>query len=334
MMAKILVSVIIPTRNEGEFISRCLESILNQDYPKEKLEILVVDGLSEDKTKQTIRKYSKEFQLIKILDNEKKETSYGLNLGIRKSVGDLIIIVSAHAVYSKDYIRKCTEYIEKYDADIVGGTIKIETVESTAFAKATTETMSSFFGAGNSPFKKKVKKAKFADVTFGGGYKKEIFYKVGFFNEKLKRSQDMEFCIRVRRAGGKILIAPDMTAKYFFKKTGFFEFLKRNFIDGLWATYPLKYAENPMSMRHYIPLIFVSIIVLSGFFAVFFPLARLFFLIFLFLYVLSTIFFSVLTSVKKKNFIFLFYLPITFLMRHFGYGFGSLWGLIKLLICL
>ena len=119
-----MVSVIIPCRNEEKFIGKCLDSLIEQDYPKEDLEILVVDGKSEDKTKEIVESFAGRYPFIKLLDNPNKYTPFALNIGIKASVGEVIIRMDSHAGYQKDYISKCVKYSKELGADNVGGVIK------------------------------------------------------------------------------------------------------------------------------------------------------------------------------------------------------------------
>jgi len=326
-----LVSIIIPCRNEKRYIGKCLSSILGQDYPKEKLEVLVVDGMSEDKTREIIGEYSKKYPFIKLLDNPKKFTNFAFNIGIKKSKGEIITIMGAHAGYKKDYISKCLKYLRKYNADNVGGVMRTLPSENTIFAKTIAFSLSHPFGAGGSYFRIGSKKPRLVDTVFGGCYKREVFDKIGLFNENLIRSQDMEFNLRLRRAGGKILLVPDIIS-YYYPKSNLKDFFLHNFQDGIWAIYPLKFVKAPFKIRHYIPLIFVGSLISSLFLSVFFPF---FFWLFIFifgLYFLTNLYFSTKIAFPEKDLRYLFLMPIAFASRHFGYGIGSLWGLIKLLI--
>jgi len=228
---KPLISIIIPSRNEGKFIKNCLDSILQQDYPQNKMEIIVVDGMSEDNTRNIIKQYTNKYPFIKKLDNSKKITPVAFNIGIKNANGQFIIIVGSHTNYKKNYVSKCIETSIKYNADNIGGIHKIISRKNTLIAKAITFCFSSMFGVGNSYYKRGYSRGiKEVDTVFGGCYKKEIFNKIGFFDEKLVRSQDMEFNIRLKRAGGKILLNPEIVS-YYYPKSTLKEFFKRqNFI--------------------------------------------------------------------------------------------------------
>jgi len=309
------VSIIIPCRNEEKFIGKCLESILNQDYPKEKMEVLVVDGMSEDRTREIIKNFqfsNPNFQLL-LIDNPKKFTPFAFNIGIREAKGEIVMLAGAHATYEKDYVAKCVKYLKEYKADNVGGILKTIPSENTLIAKAIAISLSHPFGAGASRFRIGAKEPKEVDTVFGGCYKKEVFDKIGLFNENLIRSQDLEFNLRLKKAGGKILLAPDIVS-YYYPKSNLKDFFLHNFEDGTWAVLPLKFVKFPFKLRHYIPLIFVLTLPLS-----------------IWLYILVSLFFSAQIAFREKDIRYFFVMPAVFATRHIGYGLGSVWGLIKLL---
>ncbi len=308
------VSIIIPCRNEEKFIGKCLKSLVNQDYPKEKMEVLIVDGMSEDKTREIIEDFKiKNSELkIRILDNPQKFTPFALNIGIKEAKGEIIIRMDAHAYYEKDYISKCVKYLKEYNADNVGGIIKTLPNQDTLIARAIALCLSHPFGAA-SLFRLGSTKPREADTVFGGCYKKEVFEKIGLFNENLIRSQDMEFNLRLKRAGGRILLTPEIVA-YYYPHSNLFEFFNHNFKDGVWSILPLKFVKIPFKLRHYLPLLFVLTLPLS-----------------IWPYILISLFFSLQIAFREKDLKLFFLMPLVFATRHFGYGLGSVWGLIKLL---
>jgi len=333
------VSIIIPCRNEERYIGRCLDSIIIQDYlhlrqgfgvqAKENLEVLVVDGNSQDKTREIVGSFAKKYQFIRLLDNLNKFTSFGLNIGIKEAKGKIIVRMDAHAGYKKDYISKCVKYLEEYKADNVGGIICTLPGDDTVAAKSIAISLSSFFGAGGSYFRLGSKKLREVDTVFGGCFKKEIFDKIGLFDERLVRSQDIELNRRLKKYGGKIILVPEIIADYYPQST-LKKFLKHNFNDGIWMTYPLKFGIKIFSLRHLIPLALVSglifLLALSLFSKVFFYLFLSSFLFYFF----SIILFSL--KFIRKDIRFLFFLPAAFFCRHFGYGAGSIFGLFKIFL--
>jgi len=312
-----LVSIVIPCRNEEKYIEKCLDSLIAQDFPKEKMEVLVIDGMSEDRTREIISNLKSQISNppIRLIDNLKKFTNFALNLGIKEAKGEILMLIGAHAGYEKDYVSKCVRCLKEYDADNVGGVMKTLPSENTLFAKAIAFSLSCPFGAGNAYYKSGYSgQPKWVDTVFGGCYKREVFDKIGLFNENLVRSQDMEFNLRLKKAGGKILLVPNIVS-YYYPKSNLKDFFLHNFEDGVWAIYPLKFVKAPLRLRHYIPLFFVLTLPLS-----------------IWPYILVSLFFSFKITLIKKDVRLFFVMPLVFSVRHFGYGLGSVWGLIKLII--
>ena len=308
------VSIIIPCQNEEKYIGKCLDSIINQDFPKENLEVLVIDGMSEDKTEEIVAKYASKYSFIKLLDNSKKFTPFGLNVGVKEAKGEIILRMDAHASYEKDYISKCVKYLNEFNADNVGGILKTLPAENTISAEAIALSLSHPFGVGTSYFRLGAKEPREVDTVFGGCYKREVFEKIGLFNENLKRSQDIEFNLRLKRTGGKILLVPDIIS-YYYPKSNLEDFFLHNFEDGTWAVLPLKFVKTPLKLRHYIPLIFVLTLPLS-----------------IWPYIPISLFFSAQIAFCEKDLRLFFVMPLVFATRHFGYGLGSIFGLIKLFV--
>lgn len=315
-----LVSVIVPCRNEEKYIGKCLDSIIANNYPQERLEVLVVDGDSEDKTREIVEKYTKQYSFIRILENPKKITPAAMNVGIKNSKGEIIIKMDAHSLYQKDYISKCVKYLEESGADNVGGVLKTLSSKDNIVAKAIAICLSHPFGAGTSYFRTGSKEPKEVDTVAFGCYWKKIFDKIGLYNEKMAKIEDFELNYRLRKAGGKIMLFPDIKAIYYPSSENLKQFSEHNFTDGIWSTYHLKFSKRLLvSWRHLIPMIFVLSLLL--FFSITFTL-----------YLLVSFYFSFRVALKEKDFRYLFIMPVFFASRHIGYGLGSIWGLVKILI--
>lgn len=308
-----LVSLIIPCRNEEKYIGRCLNSIIDNNYPKDKIEILVVDGMSEDETRKILERYIEKYPFIRLLENPKRYTPFALNLGVKEAKGEIIIIGGAHAKYENGYITKCIKYLQDYKADNVGGVLKNIPLEKTIISNAIVICLSNIFGVGDSYFRISQSKPMWVDTVFGGCYKKEVFGKIGLFNEKLIGSSDMDFNLRLIRNGGKILLVPDIVV-YYYPKDNLKDFFFHNIRDGIWAVLPMKFSKSPMKLRHYIPFLFILTLPLS-----------------IWLYVPVSLYFSAKIALEEGNIRYFFVMPIVFAARHIGYGLGSAWGLIKLL---
>jgi glycosyltransferase involved in cell wall biosynthesis len=326
---KFTISLIIPCRNEEKYIARCLNSVIEQDYPMDNLEVLIVDGMSKDKTPQIVENYREKLLSIKILKNPKKITPCAFNLGISYSKADIIMIMSAHSTLGKEYISKCVKYLDKHNVDNVGGIWITLPGDDTIIAQSIALTLSHPFGVGNTYFRIGSEEPKYADTVPFGCYGKEVFKKIGLFNEKLIRNQDLEFNLRLKKAGGKILLVPDIVSYYYARST-LRALAKNNFSNGFWVVYSSKFAKMPFSIRHLIPFFFVLSICASLILSfIYRPFIYLFVLVFV-AYLISNILFSLGISFKKG---FKYFVPMmaSFTTLHFSYGFGSMRGLIKLL---
>jgi glycosyltransferase involved in cell wall biosynthesis len=325
-----LVSIIIPCRNEEKYIANCLDSIIANDYPKEKLEVLVVDGISEDGTREIIKEYAQQYTNIKFLDNPKKIAPTAMNIGIKEAKGDIIIRMDAHNGYPKDYISKIVYWLEKSGADNVGGIwITLPAVE-TIKAKAIAFALSSSFGVGNAMFRIGVKEPTYVDTVPFGAYKKEVFDKIGLFNGDLVRNQDIEFNLRLKKAGGKILLVPEIIS-YYHARSNLKDLFKQNFWNGFWVIYSMKFAERSSSIKHHIPFTFVFSLLGSFGLSLFYTPTFYLFTFIISIYMLMNIFFSFRLSIKNSLKFFPF-LMLTFFTLHFSYGIGSLLGIVKLII--
>lgn len=237
-----------------------------------------------------------------------------MNLGIKKAKGDIIIKMDAHSVYNKDYISKCVLHLEESGVDNVGGVLESVAAENTLVAKAIALCLSHVFGAGGSHFRTGAAEPMEVDTVAFGCWNKEVFEKIGLFNEKMTKIEDLEFNYRLRAAGGKIMLFPDIKALYYPSSTTLGSFFLHNFDDGIWATYPLKYGFT-VSLRHLIPLTFVFTLPLS-----------------IWLYIPVSLFFSLKIATIENDIRLLLIMPFVFAARHVGYGLGSLVGIAKALI--
>ena len=251
------VSIIIPCRNEEKFIGKCLDSIIAQDFSKDNLKVLIVDGMSDDRTGDIVSEYSRKYPFIRLIDNPKKFVPSALNIGIENAGGKIIIRMDAHNVYENDYVSKCVRYLNEYGVDNVGGLCRTIPGGGSLIADCIAISLSHPFGVGNSYFRIGLKEPKYVDTVPFGCYKREVFEKAGLFNENLIRNQDIEFNLRLKHAGGRIILVPDIVSFYHARST-LKDLFKQNFWNGFWVIYSSKFANMPFSIRHLIPFIFVS----------------------------------------------------------------------------
>jgi cellulose synthase/poly-beta-1,6-N-acetylglucosamine synthase-like glycosyltransferase len=325
------VSIIIPCRNERRFIGDCLKSIIDSDYLKERLEVLAIDGMSDDGTRRILEDYTQRYTFIKLLDNPKRITPTALNLGIKKGKGDIIIWMSAHNRYEKDYVSRSVESLERSGADNVGGIMRTLPRSDSFIGNAIVASLSHRFGVGNSYFRVQTDEPKWVDTVFGGCYRKEVFDRVGLFNENLVRGQDMEFNLRLKKAGGKTLLVPDIVS-YYYARSDLKSFWKHNWANGVWAILPFLYSPiMPVSWRHLMPLTFVMSLVGSALLGLLWTPFLYLFLIVICSYALANLGASFKIALEKRNLKYFAVMPFVFGTLHFSYGLGSLCGFLRVL---
>lgn len=323
-MLNIVVSVIIPTFNESEYIDECIKSLLDQDYPMEMMEWLFVDGDSTDDTVKKIEAYRVKYPgQIKVLRNRHRTVPYAMNIGISCSQGNYIIRLDAHSYYERTYISKCIYYLEKTNADNVGGIA--ETKAKGFIGNCIAKMLSSRFGVGNSAFRTNGKSGPVDTVPFGA-FRREVFSKYGGFDERLDRNEDNEINYRIRKNGGVVYLCDDIHFSYYCRNTitGIMKMAKQN---GKWNVITMKICPGAMGIRHYIPLIFVFSIIMGGLLGFKSILFWYLLLAELILYFLLDVLFTLQKSRRIKEMIILLAL---FPMFHVSYGIGSIIGLCKL----
>ena len=325
------VTAIIPCRNEEKHIGPCLESIIGNDYPKGRLEVLVVDGLSDDSSRQIAQRYAAEYAFIRILDNPKRILAAAWNVGIRNGRGDVMISMNAHATIEPEFVSKCVRYLKEYDADCVGPVLATQPQEDTIFGKAIAVVMSHPFGVGRSRFRIGLSRPEWVDTVHCGACRREVFDRVGLYNEELVRSQDIELHIRMKSAGAKILLAPDITMSYYTRSNPM-TFVQYGFLNGYWVTYPFRFGAVVARFRHLVPLVFVSGLAVLALLSVPVPELRFVLLPILALYAVVAIAASLKAAFDQRNVWLAGLLPLIFATYHVTYGIGSTAGLLRALV--
>ena len=319
----IVVSVVMPIYNEEKYIENCILSLLQQDYTKEKMEWIFVDGCSSDRTKEIIEGFRVRLpNLIRLYSNPNRTVPYAMNIGIKASLGKYIIRLDAHSEYADDYISKCAYYLDTTEADNVGGAVETKSKGFTGNAIALM--LSSKFGVGNSQFRTNGQSGYVDTVPFGA-FHREVFEKYGLYDERLTRNQDNEMNYRIRKNGGKIYMAEDINLAYYCRDSikGIINMAMKN---GKWNVITMELYPGAMGIRHFIPFVFLLSLIIMPILTMMAPVFGLLFLVEIGLYLLLNLIFSVKASTEKK------YIPlllILFPIFHISYGFGSLMGLVS-----
>lgn len=219
------MTVIMPVRDEGANISAALTSVLDQDYPGDRLQVLVVDGRSTDGTRDRVAAVAGSDPRVRLLDNPAGIVPAALNIGLAEATGEIIVRVDGHCALPADYLRACVGLLAATGADCVGGIIVTE--GRTTVARAIAAAQSSPFGVGNAAFRTGRGGPGPVDTLAFGAYRREVFDRIGGFDEELVRNQDDEFNLRLTQSGGTIWLDPSLRSTYASRAT----------LGGLWRQY-------------------------------------------------------------------------------------------------
>ena len=255
----------MPVRNEADYIEQAITAVLEQDY-EAPIEVIVADGMSDDGTRDVIDRLRARTRdsdrHVTVLDNPARTTPAALNRALARCRGAVIVRVDGHCVIPRHYVRRCVELLETTGAACVGGTL--ETVGETTTARAVAAAQSSWFGVGGAAFRVGRSRAGPVDTVAFGAYRREVFERLGQFDEDLVRNQDDEFNFRLRRAGEVIWLDPSVTSRYYSRAD--LRSLWRQYHDyGLYKVLVMRKHGQVAAARHVVPAAFVaSLLVAAG----------------------------------------------------------------------
>jgi len=320
------VSVVIPCKNEQDYILACLDSVFNSDYPSELIEVLVCDGKSDDSTPELVKNYSQQNPRVRYLVNDNIITPFALNLGIVNSSGDVILILGAHTELAPNYISCCVDLLDKIPKVwCVGGVLK--NVSNDELTTSISLAMSSPFGVGNAHFRTGEKDG-FVDTVAFGAYHKKVFYKIGLFDEELARNQDDEFNFRMLRNGGRIWLTTATSAKYFVRSS-FSKLFQQYFQYGYWKVCVNKKHRRITTIRQMVPAIFVLGLFAGIITVILFPHRWEYLALYLFIYFASASLYALKVAQSVSRF---FAVLFSFFILHVSYGMGYLEGIVNFIL--
>lgn len=253
-----MLSVICPIYNEERYIAGCIESILAQDFPKTELEVLFVDGMSTDRTREIVDIYIKRYPFIHLIDNPERIVPFAMNRGIAASKGKVVMRLDAHATYESNYFSNLVAALKRLGADNVGSVCKTDVLNKTPKTLAIREVLSNKFGVGNSTFRTGIDHEMQVDTVPFGCWRRDVFEKYGLYDVRLVRNQDIELNKRIQRGGGKIYIVPGTSCTYLARET-YAKLARNNYGNGMWNMLTVYYTRQlkSLSLRHFVPLIFL-----------------------------------------------------------------------------
>jgi glycosyltransferase involved in cell wall biosynthesis len=317
-------SLIVPLRDEERYVERCLNSLLENNYPAEKYEIILVDGMSEDKTPEILAEFAAKKSGIRILQNPRQITSFGLNIGLRHAKGTYVFFILAHVVYAPDYLSTAIALLNSGIADGVGAPFR--TATDTPLRSAIFAATDCYFGNGGSRHYR-LNYEGFANTIFSGAYKRECIERVGGYDEECIRVQDMELNYRIIEGGGRLYITPKLNLCYYPRAT-LISLLKRYFVNGFWKIKVYTKHLTTAYWIHVLPAFFVLFFLLLFVLSFVNPYYINWFIGFSVLYLTSNVYFSILGALKSRLSS-LILLSVIFPIMHLSFGLGLFAGFIK-----
>lgn len=319
------VSVVMPVRNEETFIANSLEAVLSQDYPLERMEVIVADGMSSDRTPQIVQSFQAQHGGVKLINNPGKIVPTGLNLAIEQAQGEIIVRVDGHCEIATDYVRRCVEHLLNDGVDAVGG--PLETIGQTPLAGVIATAMGSKFGVGGSAFRTRRNETMLTDTVAFPAYRRSLIERAGAFDEELVRNQDDEYNYRLCKMGAKILLASDVHCRY-YSRSSLSSLWRQYFQYGYWKVRVMQKHPGEMRLRQFVPPVFVTVLILSLLMMPFVEGSGLIFVLVVTTYLVANLGASFLAAGKTKARSSAL-LPVVFVALHLSYGLGFLFGLAK-----
>ena len=322
-----IISVIVPCRNEVENITECLDAIFNSELDEnDQLEVILVDGLSDDGTVELLEAYQQQDRRLKLIQNKARVTPVAFNLGVLAAKGEFVQIIGARQIISSDYLKKAKATLnENEDIWCVGGAV--ENVYQTEESKIIGLAMGSTFGVGGGNFRI-LKESAYTDTVGTPMYKKEVFKNIGLFNESLLRNQDDEFNFRLTKSGGKIYLIADITIKYYVRAS-IKNLFRQYYQYGYWKVFVNKMHNTITTYRQLFPVVFVVGLILGLITSFLIPFLWFFYVSVVLIYLFCCMNFGIKSGSSFKQGL---KIAKIFPVLHLSYGWGYLIAIFKFLI--
>jgi glycosyltransferase involved in cell wall biosynthesis len=320
------ISVIIPCRNEEKYIHSCIDTVLANDCGKENIEILVVDGMSDDTSREIVRSISQQNPQVKLIDNPGKITPLAFNLGITHSTGDYIAIVGARHLIDANYLSTCVKILQS-DPQIGCAGGKVQNIYENDTSRIIANAMASSFGVGGRNFRNKAKDS-YVDTVGTPVYRRSIFEEVGMFDEALARNQDDEFNFRVLKKGYKIFFTAKTGIRYYVR-AAYKNLYRQYFQYGYWKVYVNRKHRTVTTLRQLAPAVFVKFAIVGFLLAFLNKIIAFLYIGILVFYIIVALLAALSTAQKKSGFL---QVAWSFLILHWSYGSGYLKGIWHFLI--
>ena len=319
------VTIIMPIRNESHFIAQSLGAVLAQDYPTDRMEVLVADGMSDDGTRDKVAELgAQSYVPVRIVDNPGRIVPTGFNAALGQARGDVIVRVDGHTVIEPDYVRQCVNALERSGADNVGG--RMTAVSTNPLGETIAMATSSPFGVGGARFHYSDRE-EWVDTVYMGAWRRPVFERIGSFDEEFVRNQDDEFNYRLLEQGGKILLSPQIKSRY-YNRSNLKSLWRQYFQYGMYKVRVMQKHSRQMRPRQFVPPAFVSSMLFTSLLTPFSKYGRRLLALVTVTYTAANLIATLITAHKTGHRPTPL-MPIVFGSLHFSYGLGFLAGLIR-----
>lgn len=319
------LSVIIPCRNEELYILNTLKHIYNSDLTEIDLEVLLIDGMSDDNTILLLKENISQFPGLQIITNENQKTPFAFNIGIKHSTKKYIVTLGARHLVDRMYFINCLkEFARDSKIMCVGG--KSVAINNNEYSFAISKAMSSGFGVGYSNFRSIIQSQE-VDTVGTPIYDKRLFELIGNFDENLTRNQDDDFNFRLINSGYKIWMCIDALV-YYIVRPSYTQLFSQFRQYGYWKVYVNKKHKSVTTTRQLVPFFFF-VFLISYPLQFLIPIYNLLYISVLLIYILANLMYSIKLVEKGRN---MFMISSAFICLHIGYGLGYTQGLIDFLI--
>lgn len=320
------ISIIIPTLNEEGNIERCIFSLLSQSFPFEKMDVMIIDGGSKDRTREIVIELIKVYPNLRLINNPKRIQSVAFNIGVKNSTSPIIIRLDAHAMYHSDYIKLIIEGLQNKKYGNVGGRWEMKSQQQTLISEANAIVNQMRFAIGGADFRVGTEKKEVETVPFGG-FRRETLEEIGEMNPRLPRGEDNEYNARILAQGYKILFDPRIVATY-YARPDLKSLLKQMYGNGFSIGVLMHCYSESVRVRHLVPFLFLIGIMILGIGGFWISILWWILMALLGIYFCLSLH-AAFNESRKYGWKFFFILPWEVFLVHLSYGYGTLMGLIK-----
>lgn len=322
------VSVMLPIYNERDHLAACFDSILTTDYPRDRIEILAVDGGSTDGTRDVIEEYAGKHPGLRLVENPRRIIPAALNAGLREATGEILIRMDAHALYDQDYVRRCVELLRDTGAAGVGGLQRHR--GSTFIGRAVAAALRTGFGSGDAAYRL-AEEPCWADTVYLGAWRTDTVRALHGWDETWRVNEDYEFNVRLREwhremTGSEhaLLLSPDIRSWY-FGRDRLAALGRQYFRYGYWKANTVRRHPDQTRWRQLVPPVFVAAVLVAALLA---PWTALPLVALLGAYAIAVLT-ATAVAASRAGWRYAPLLPVIFALVHFSWGVGFLVGVVR-----